>query len=355
MGSNEARDLFQAQTHLYKHIFNFASSMSLKCAVQLGIPDVIDRHGEPISLPELVTALQLHPDKTGYVQRLMRLMVHSGFFATIHVCRNQDEEEEEAYDLTTSSRLLLKDKVPSMLPFVTAMLDPALTTPWQFLGNWFCGNEVTPFETAHGMGLWEYGHKNPGFNRVFNEAMASDSGMMNLVIKDCKPNFEGLSSLVDVGGGTGKVARILCEAFPNLKCTVLELPQVVANLQDSANLKFIAGDMFHAIPPADAILLKLTLHALSDEECLKVLKKCREAIPDNGKGKVIIIDIVINEEGDEHESTEAKLFFDMLMMVVVTGRERREKEWEKLILEAGFSKYQITPIFGLRSLIEVYP
>ncbi|KAM5588109.1 trans-resveratrol di-O-methyltransferase [Rosa sericea] len=355
MDSNEAKDLFQAQSHVYKHIFNFVSSMSLKCAVQLGIPDVINSHGEAITLQELVTALQLHPAKSGYVQRLMRLMVHSGFFATKKVCKNQDEEEEEAYDLTPSSRLLLKNKVPSLLPFALGMFDPAIATPWQFLGNWFRGNELTPFETAHGMGFWEYGDKNPEFNSVFNEAMASDSGMMNLVIKDCKPIFEGLSSLVDVGGGTGKVARILCEAFPNLNCTVLELPQVVAGLPDSANLKFIAGDMFNAIPTADAILLKLTLHALNDEECLKVLKKCREAIPGNGQGKVIIIDIVINEEKEEHETTEAKLFFDMLMMVVVTGRERSEKEWEKLFLEAGFSKYKITPIFGLRSLIEVYP
>ncbi|KAM5588112.1 trans-resveratrol di-O-methyltransferase [Rosa sericea] len=329
--------------------------MSLKCAVQLGIPDIINSHGKAITLPELVTALQLHPAKTGYVHRLMRLMVHSGFFATKQVCMNQDEQEEEAYDLTPSSRLLLKHKVPSMLPIVTAMLDPAFTTPWQFLGKWFRGNELTPFETAHGMGLWEYGDKNPEFNSLFNETMASDSGMMNLVIKDCKPIFEGLSSLVDVGGGTGTVARILCEAFPNLKCTVLELPQVVANLPDSVNLKFIVGDMFNAIPPADAILLKLTLHDLSDEECLKVLNKGRKAIQDSGQGKVIIIEIVINEEKDEHQSTETKLFFDMLMMVVVTGRERSEKEWEKLFLEAGFSKYKITPIFGLRSLIEVYP
>ena len=57
----------------------------------------------------------------------------------------------------------------------------------------------------------------------------------------------------------------------------------------------------------------------------------------------------------EHEITEAKLFFDMLMMALVTGRERCEKEWEKLFLEAGFSRYKITPMFGLRSLIEVYP
>ncbi|KAI5331250.1 PREDICTED: trans-resveratrol [Prunus dulcis] len=351
MDGDEARDLFQAQSHLYKHIFNFISSMSLKCAVQLGIPDIINSHGQPITLPDLVTALQIHPARTGHVHRLMRLMVRSGFFAIKQVRNNQEEEEEEeAYDLTPSSRLLLKDRVPSLSPFVLAMLDPALATPWQFLGNWFRGNELTPFESAHGMGFWEYGDQNPEFNGLFNEAMTSDSGMMNLVIKDCKPIFEGLSSLVDVGGGTGKVARILCEAFPHLKCTVLELPQVVANLADTENLKFIGGDMFQAIPPADAILLKLTLHALSDEECLKVLKKCREAIPGNGQGKVIIIDIVIDDTKDEDEITEAKLFFDMLMMVVVTGRERSEKDWKNLFLEAGFSNYKLTPIFGLRYL-----
>ncbi|KAK7327825.1 hypothetical protein VNO77_21917 [Canavalia gladiata] len=47
-----------------------------------------------------------------------------------------------------------------------------------------------------------------------------------------------------------------------------------------------------------------------------------------------------------HELTKAKLFFNMLMMVRVNGRERQEKEWEKLFLEAGFSHYKITFIFG---------
>ena len=102
--------------------------------------------------------------------------------------------------------------------------------------------------------------------------------------------------------------------------------------------------------------MQLVLHALSDEESVKVLKKCREAISNKGKeGKVIIIDIVIDEKKDEHEITSTKLFFDMLMMVVVTGRERHEKEWEKLFVEAGFSHHKIKPLFGLRSLIEVYP
>ena len=45
----------------------------------------------------------------------------------------------------------------------------------------------------------------------------------------------------------------------------------------------------------------------------------------------------------------------MVMMVVVKGRERNKKECAKLFMDAGFSNYKITPILGLRVLIEVYP
>ncbi|KAJ1402109.1 Winged helix DNA-binding domain superfamily [Sesbania bispinosa] len=215
-----AEELFQAQTHLYKYTYSFIASMCLKSAVHLGIPDIIYNHGQPITIPELVLALQIDPAKSGYVYRLMRLLVHAGFFATTKTKVVKDDEKEEV-----------------------------------------------------------------------------------------------------------------------------------------GNVKFVGGDMFQSIPSADAILLKLVLHAYSDEECVKVLKKCREAISNEGKGgKVIIIDIVIGEKNDDKdELTEAKLFFDLLMMVVVSGREREEKEWKKLFLEAGFSHYKITPIFGMRSLIEVYP
>lgn len=90
---------------------------------------------------------------------------------------------------------------------------------------------------------------------------------------------------------------------------------------------------------------------------MKILKKCREAIASRGDegGKLIIIDIVINEKKDEAEVTEAKLLYDMLMMVAVRGSERTEKEWEKLLLDAGFSHFKITPVYGIKSLIEAYP
>ncbi|KAK8629356.1 hypothetical protein V6N13_078199 [Hibiscus sabdariffa] len=47
----------------------------------------------------------------------------------------------------------------------------------------------------------------------------------------------------------------------------------------TGNLNFVAGDLLQHIPSADAILMKLVLHAFSDEDCIKILKKCREAIP----------------------------------------------------------------------------
>ncbi|XVF25731.1 hypothetical protein REPUB_Repub13aG0239000 [Reevesia pubescens] len=349
-----AIESFQAQAHLYKHTLNFISSMSLKCAVQLGIPDIIHNHGEPITLSELVSALNIDPTKASCIYRLMRMLVHSGFFGTIKLNKDQ---ENEAYVLTPFSKILLKDKINCLSPFVMSALAPVLMTPWQFLGDWIQGTKQTrPFETANGKAFFDYMDQDPEFKNLFHDAMKSDSQMMNLVVKDCKPVFEGLSSLVDVGGGTGTVTRVISETYPQLKCTVFDLPHVVANLPSSGNLNFVGGDLFQHIPSADAILMKLVLHCFGDEDCIKILKRCRGAIPTQGaKGKVIIIDIVINEKKDEHEVTEAKLFYDMLMMVVATGRERTEQDWEKLFLAAGFSDYKITLVFGLWSLIEVYP
>lgn len=98
------------------------------------------------------------------------------------------------------------------------------------------------------------------------------------------------------------------------------------------------------------------LHDWSDEESVRILKKCKESIPSKEKGgKVIIIDMLVDNKIKDDESIETQIFFDMLMMILVTGRERTEKDWAKLFFEAGFSDYKIIPILELRSIIEVYP
>ncbi|CAI0552788.1 unnamed protein product [Linum tenue] len=135
------------------------------------------------------------------------------------------------------------------------------------------------------------------------------------------------------------MAKAIAEAFPEMTCTVLDLPHVLSGLEDGGNVKYVAGDMFESIPAADAVLLKVLLP--------KEGKKCRTAVTSDGKaGKVIIIDMVVGNQ---------KYAFDIEMMVCISGKERNEEEWAKLFSDAGFSSYHINPILGTRALIQVYP
>ncbi|CAL0306218.1 unnamed protein product [Lupinus luteus] len=356
-GELDSAKLLRAQSHIWNHIYSFINSMSLKCAVDLHIPDVIHNYGQPMPLSKLIASLPIHPSKTCFIYRLMRILIHFGFFSEQNFTEQNELEVE--YALTDASMLLLKDNPFSMTPFLHVVLDPMLTKTWYHLSDWLKNDDPTPFEKAHRMVFWDYASHDANLNHLFNDGMASDARLVSSVlIEKYKEAFQGFDSLVDVGGGTGTVAKAIASSFPQLECIVFDLSHVVTGLQGSGNLKYVGGNMFEAIPPTDAILLKWILHNWNDEECVKILKKCREAITRKGKyeGKLIIIDMVISENAKrDDKSVETQLFFDMQMMVLLGGKERNEKEWAKLIFSAGFSHYNITPILGLRSVIEIYP
>jgi hypothetical protein len=102
----------------------------------------------------------------------------------------------------------------------------------------------------------------PGFGAAFNDAMASDGRfVMDLIVRGHggQDLFRGLASLVDVGGGSGGAAKAIAAAFPHVKCSVLELPHVVASVPPGdGGVEFVAGDMFEHVPKADAVLLKVS-------------------------------------------------------------------------------------------------
>jgi len=253
---HHAAKLLRAETHVWNHILSFINSMSLKCIVDLGIPDIIHNHGQPMSLSNLISSLPIHPSKTHFIHRLMRIMVHSGFFSQ----HNHTENELEVkYALTDASLLLLKNHPLSMTPYLHITLDPFMTKPWHQFSNWLKSGDLTSFETANGMSFWDHARRDQKTAHLFNDSMENDARLISsLVIENCKGAFTGLESLVDVGGGTGTMAKALAKSFPKMQCTVLDLPHVVAGLQGGENLKYVGGDMFEAIPPADAILLKVT-------------------------------------------------------------------------------------------------
>jgi hypothetical protein len=66
------------------------------------------------------------------------------------------------------------------------------------------------------------------------------------------------------------------------------------------------------------------------------------------------MDIVVGAGPSGVKHKELQVLFD-LYMTIVDGIERDEQEWKKIFQEAGFSGYQILPVLGFRSIIEVYP
>ncbi|KAK4420578.1 Chavicol O-methyltransferase [Sesamum alatum] len=352
-GEVSTEQLLHAQAHVWNHLFSFINSMSLKCAIELGIPDIIHNHAKPISLSQLVHALPIPKGKSHFIYRLMRILIHSEFFVSV------SDDEEEHYWLTPASLLLLRNAPLSVAPFAQLMLDPVMMKPFYHISEWLASEEhSSPFELVHGRALFEHVGQEPGLNKLLNEATSSDSRLFtHVLLRELQNKCWGIKSLVDVGGGTGTTAKAIAEAFPDMKCSVLDLPHVVGGLEGTNNLTYIAGDMFEAIPSVDAVLFKWILHDWDDEECVKILKKCKEAI--SGGGKVIIIDMVVDADGTDINNEviirETHLFLDITVLAYYNGKERTEKELAKLFVDAGFTTYKITPAFGLRSLIELYP
>ncbi|PUZ74569.1 hypothetical protein GQ55_1G075100 [Panicum hallii var. hallii] len=214
----------------------------------------------------------------------------------------------------------------------------------------------TPFMMAHGAGFYGYAGRDLELGALFNEAMGADSRVTaGIVVRECGEVFAGLASLVDVGGGDGTMAKAIAKAFPHARCTVLELPQLVGTMPVGGMVEFVAGDMMEFIPPADVVLLKFVLHNWSDEDCVRILKRAKEAISTREpKGKVVIIDTVAGSASSK-QAFEAQVFMDICMMMLTTGEVRDEEKWRGLFLHAGFSRHKISPTLGSRSLIELFP
>ncbi|KAF3443195.1 hypothetical protein FNV43_RR12876 [Rhamnella rubrinervis] len=161
------------------------------------------------------------------------MLVHTSFFAK-HQRKNEEEEE---YSLTLAFRLLPKERWPTKSHpiFSISDADSLSLNPMLSLSTWFKNSDKTVLETAHLTNIWYSTNPDTATNNsMFNEMM----------------------SLVDVGGGTGTMSMAIANTFPHMKCTVLDLPNGVVSLQGTENLAFVAGDIFEAIPPANAILLK---------------------------------------------------------------------------------------------------
>lgn len=254
--STATEGLIQAQLELYHHSLGYVKSAALRAAAELGIPDAIHRHGGVATLSDIATETGIHPSKYSHLRRLMHTLTVTGIFSV------EGYDNDAGYKLTLVSSVLVEggESMCNLSPMVPLLVELLKLTMLFDIKVWFTDEQasaMTLFEVAHGCTPSEMKAKK-GTGGIFQAAMVADTNLvMEVVLKEHMGIFKGVSSLVDAGGAHGAAAAAISKALPHVKCTVLDLPHVIAGAPTSRDVQFVAGDVFEYIPPADAILLKV--------------------------------------------------------------------------------------------------
>ncbi|KMT01317.1 hypothetical protein BVRB_9g213330 [Beta vulgaris subsp. vulgaris] len=344
----EDQEEAQADIEIWKYVFGFTEMAIVKCAIDLGLANIIHTNGGSMSLIELASTLKCSPSS---LYRVMRFLNHRRIFR-----QSRTSQGTLIYSQTPLSRRLLSHEENNMAAFILLESTPVMLSPWLGLSNRVLEKSGSAFDAANGEDVWSYSSKNVAHSKLINDAMACDARVVvPQIIKGCANLFDGVCSFVDVGGGDGTTSSMLVRSIPSIQGINFDFPHVVSNGVLCEGVQHVGGNMFDSVPKADVAFIMWVLHDWGDDECIQILKKCKEAISKD-KGKVIIVEAVIEAEDTKDEFENARLLLDMVMLAHTTnGKERTLKEWSCLLNKAGFGHFNVHPIQAVQSVIEAFP
>lgn len=184
------------------------------------------------------------------------------------------------------------------------------------------------YAETFGLPFWEDLAAHPEIGADFDALMGlAGHGMPDYDI-ELSDGWDGIGSVVDVGGGTGAMLVNLLGRHPGVSGTLLDLPATVAraDLGDVAGRVTVAGQsFFDPLPPgAGLYLLKKVLNDWPDTETVAILRRCREAA--GADGLIVVIG------GVSPDDTPHPLAIDML---VAGGKTSSLAEFTGLAAQAG--------------------
>ncbi|XP_075561592.1 putative bifunctional dTTP/UTP pyrophosphatase/methyltransferase protein isoform X5 [Pelecanus crispus] len=176
--------------------------------------------------------------------------------------------------------------------------------------------------------------------------MAAMHSIAHLTARDVATAFDlsQFKCACDLGGCTGALAHELVQIYPNLKVTVFDLPEVIANTsyfqpsgQHTAPVTFVSGDFFKDnLPEADLYILSRVLHDWPDEKIHVLLSKI-SAVCKPGCG-ILLAEMVLD---DEKKNRSTALLQSLNMLVQTEGKERSGSEYQGLLEQHGFTNVKI--------------
>nr|AAQ01670.1 catechol O-methyltransferase [Papaver somniferum] len=318
--------------------------MVLKTAIELDILEIIKKPGPgtQISVSEIVSQIQnlKNPDAPVMLDRMLRLLASYNILTCSLKDGGNDDKVERLYGLAPVCKFLTKNEAGcSMSALLLMNQDKVLMESWYHLKDAILDGGI-PFNKAYGVHAFEYHGKDLRFNKVFNKGMSDHTTItMNKILETYK-GFEGLNSIVDVGGGVGATVSMIISKYPTIQGINFDLPHVIQDAPSFPGIKHVGGDMFASVPNADAIFMKWILHDWSDEHSVKILKNCYDALPKNGK--VIIVECIIPEVSDSSVAGHGVFHLDNIMLAHNPGgKERSLKQFENLAKDTGFTDFQV--------------
>jgi len=254
----------------------YIKTQVLSSACDLGVFDVIERGATLASLPR-----QLEIDEHGCRVLLLGLK---------HLKLISVSETGKIENAPLARRCLLRGAAQSMVPFVH------LNDKIQHRA---CLHFTQSLREGRNAGLDEfpgdtptlYGRMavDPALERLFHEGMGAYTRLSPRMM--AIGEFSDVSRLLDVGGGDGTNAIRLCERYPSLRVTLIDLPSVIekaraniaaCGLEERVTCE--AVDMFTDPWPqgCDGVIFSHVLEIFSPEKIQFLYRKTRAYLPNGG-------------------------------------------------------------------------
>ncbi|HEV2170100.1 MAG TPA: class I SAM-dependent methyltransferase [Candidatus Binatus sp.] len=162
-------------------------------------------------------------------------------------------------------------------------------------------------------------------------------------------DLRGRRRLLDVGGGPGTFSVLIAQAFPEIECTVLDLPAVVkvaaeliAQQGASEHVRVMAGDYHTSEFPGelDAVNFFGMLHQESQDDIRKLAQKAFNALKPGGV--VHVMDMMTDAT---HTSPKFSALFAVTMALTTdNGWVFSSDELKGWLEEAGFVDFEVQPL-----------
>jgi len=269
--------------------------------------------------------------------------------AALGLCATDDEGRVR---LTPRGEILRADAPGSVRPYALAIHAPHVERAWDGLAEAVRTGQPA-FPRVHGVDLWHFLAARPDEQALFDAAMTGGADVRARTLLTAR-DLAGLGTLVDIGGGQGRLLAAALAANPGLRGVLFDRPEVLpgaetflteAGVRDRCEL--VGGDFFTEVPAGrDAYVLALIIHDWPDEAATAILRICHRAMAPGAR--LWLIEQVV-QPGDAYD--RAKLG-DMLMLVMFGAQERTEAEYRSLLEAAGFQSVTVHPTDTPYSVVE---